>query len=245
MQRLGKPILIVAGLLASFLPVKAQASCENVKDVGAVCTFDPAKADLRLFWRGRDANPFGAFDDVAKTVRAGGAKLAFAMNAGMYQPDMAPVGLYIEDGQQIHPVNLRAGDGNFGLRPNGVFWIDGPRVGVIETAKFVASGLHPKYATQSGPMLVIGGRIHPKIRPTGTSEKVRNGVGVCEDGRVRFVISDAPVTFYRFASVFRDRLRCPDALYFDGSVSSLYAPALDRNDAWRPIGPIVGAVEPR
>ena len=144
---------------------------------------------------------------------------------------------------QHHPVNLRAGAGNFGLRPNGVFWIEGGHAGVTETGRFMAMGLHPRFATQSGPMLVMGGRIHPKIRPDGTSEKIRNGVGVCEDGRVRFVISDVPVTFHRFATLFRDDLKCPDALYLDGSISALYAPNLSRNDGWRPMGPIVGVVE--
>lgn len=222
----------------------ALAACDPVKEAEVVvCTFDPARESLRLFWGDGDGQALGGFDRLARTVQSRGETLAFAMNAGMYQPDLSPVGLLIENGEQRHPVNLKEGSGNFGMRPNGVFWIDGTRVGVTETARFVSSGLRPKYATQSGPMLVIGGRIHPKIREAGTSEKTRNGVGVCEDGRVRFVISDRPLTFYRFASMFRDVLKCPDALFLDGSISSLYAPALGRNDGWRPMGPIVGVVE--
>ena len=242
-QRLCKWAPLIAFFAA--LPCQAaKAGCENIKDAGAVvCSFDPAKDELRLFWQDRSGEPFGGFDRLAKAIDTHGKTLAFAMNAGMYQPDLAPVGLYVEEGQQRHPVNLQAGGGNFGLRPNGVFWIQGPSAGVTETSRFVAMGLRPRFATQSGPMLVIGGRIHPKIRPDGTSEKVRNGVGACEDGRVRFVISDAPVTFYRFATLFRDRLKCPDALFLDGSISALYAPSLSRNDGWRPMGPIVGVVE--
>lgn len=231
-------------LLLLCLRGEAFARCEKVNDISSVvCTFDPAKDELRLFWRDPQGEPFGGFDKLAKQVEGGGKTLSFAMNAGMYQPDLAPVGLYIEDGQQHHPANLRAGAGNFGLRPNGVFWIEGARTGVTETSRFLSMGIRPRFATQSGPMLVLGGRIHPKIRPTGTSEKIRNGVGVCEDGRVRFVISDVPVTFHTFASLFRDRLKCPDALYLDGSISALYAPNLSRNDGWRPMGPIVGVVE--
>lgn len=222
----------------------AQARCENIKDISAVvCAFDPVKDELRLFWRDAQGEPFGGFDRLAKQVAGSGKTLAFAMNAGMYQPDLAPVGLYVEDGHQHHAANLRAGTGNFGLRPNGVFWIDGTRAGVTETSKFLSMGTRPRFATQSGPMLVMGGRIHPKIRPDGTSEKIRNGVGVCEDGRVRFVISDVPITFHNFATLFRDRLKCPDALYLDGSISALYAPNLSRNDGWRAMGPIVGVVE--
>lgn len=222
------------------------AGCEKMKAGGAVvCTVDPSREDLRLFWRDADGAPYAGFDRVETALGRRGGQLAFAMNAGMFQPDLSPVGLYIEDGQLHHPANLRAGDGNFGMRPNGVFWIDGARAGVTETARFVATGLKPRFATQSGPMLVIGGRIHPKIRADGTSAKIRNGVGVCEDGRVRFAISDGPVTFHAFAALFRDELKCPDALFLDGSISALYAPSLSRKDGWRPMGPIVGVVEKR
>ncbi len=225
-------------------PAASAATCDAVKEAGVVvCTFEPAKADLRLFWRDPEGVAYSGFDRLARNVETKGERLVFAMNAGMYQPDLAPVGLYVEEGRQGHPVNLQAGSGNFGLRPNGVFWIDGNRAGVTETTRFLQSGMKPRFATQSGPMLVIGGRIHPKINPEGTSEKVRNGVGLCEDGRVRFMISDKPVTFHRFATMFRDGLRCPDALFLDGSISALYAPNLGRNDGWRPMGPIVGAVE--
>ena len=92
-------------------------------------------------------------------------------------------------------------------------------------------------------MLVIGGVLHPKIEASGTSEKIRNGVGVKDGHIVIFAISEEPVTFYEFATLFRDRLGCPDALYLDGSVSSLYAPAVGREDDLLPLGPIVGVVE--
>ena len=113
----------------------------------------------------------------------------------------------------------------------------------METSRFLKSGLHPEYATQSGPMLVIDGALHPKIEASGTSEKIRNGVGVRDGHIVIFAISDEPVTFYQFATLFRDRLHCPNALFLDGSVSSLYAPDVGRDDTLLPLGPIVGVVE--
>lgn len=224
--------------------VAADSSCERLAGSAAVaCAVDPARADLRLFWRDEKGEPFGGFSRLASELERKGGRLAFAMNAGMYQPDLSPVGLYVEQGREQHPINRRAGEGNFGMRPNGVFWIDRGRAGVTETTKFAASGLRPQYATQSGPLLVMGGKIHPKIHPDGTSEKIRNGVGVCEDGKVRFVITDRPVTFFNFATLFRDVLKCPDALFLDGSISALYSPQLSRDDGWRPMGPIVGVVE--
>lgn len=223
----------------------AGATCVSIRHADApftICSFAPGKADIRMFWRDANGDAYGGFDRLAEDVAAKGGRLVFAMNAGMYQPDLSPVGLYVEKGEEMHPVNRRAGAGNFGMLPNGVFWVRGQSVGVTETRKFLAQNARPDYATQSGPMLVIGGKIHPKIKPDGVSEKLRNGVGVCEDGLTRFVIADAPVTFHAFASLFV-ALKCPDALFLDGSISALYAPDLKRNDGWKSIGPIVGVVE--
>jgi uncharacterized protein YigE (DUF2233 family) len=222
------------------------APCESFSDGTAryaVCTFDVTKVRLRLFWAGADGKPYETFAALAESLKERSEKLAFAMNAGMFQPDFRPVGLYVEAGHQIAPVNTRSGPGNFHLKPNGIFFFDGRRAGVMETQVFLRSGLRPDYATQSGPLLVQAGVIHPKIEPTGTSEKIRNGVGVRDGHIVVFAISDEPVTFYRFASLFRDKLACPDALFLDGSISSLFAPGLGRADGLLPLGPMVGVVE--
>jgi uncharacterized protein YigE (DUF2233 family) len=114
---------------------------------------------------------------------------------------------------------------------------------VMDTEAFAKSGIKPDLATQSGPMLVINGAIHPKLSPNGTSAKVRNGVGVVDDHTVVFAISDGFVTFYDFASLFLDDLKCKNALFLDGSVSSLYAPELGRNDFLSQLGPMVGVVK--
>lgn len=66
----------------------------------------------------------------------------------------------------------------------------------------------------------LGGKLHPAFNKGSQSRKYRNGVGVCSDGKIRFVISHAPVNFYTFATYFRDGLDCPDALYLDGSISA-------------------------
>jgi uncharacterized protein YigE (DUF2233 family) len=244
--------VLAAGFLSLFgwesagQPALPSDGCREISEVEhhyIVCSFDVRRSQLRLFWQGPDGKPFGGFASLAAHVRQAGETLIFAMNAGMFQPDFSPVGLYVEAGHQIKAANTRSGSGNFHLQPNGVFYFDAQSAGVLETARFLKADLHAEYATQSGPMLVIGGALHPKIEPSGTSEKIRNGVGVKEGHIVIFAISLEPVTFFRFASLFRDRLGCPDALYLDGSISSLYAPALNRADNWLPIGPIVAVVE--
>lgn len=242
------------GVLAlACVPVPATASaggCRAVSDGTnhyVVCSFDMRQnrnpEELRLFFAGPGGKPLGGFAALATVLKQRGEILLFAMNAGMYQENLRPVGLFVRAYKQIHPINLRGGSGNFHLKPNGVFYFGGHSAGVMETSAFVKSGLKPEYATQSGPMLVVDGKIHPKIQPSGTSEKIRNGVGVRDGHIVIFAISDEPVTFYRFANLFLDQLACPNALYLDGSVSSLYAPSLGRADGLRPLGPMVGIVE--
>jgi uncharacterized protein YigE (DUF2233 family) len=255
MQKLLAALLMavaVAGLAArpgrsaeTAPPLPAKGCHPTAADSGGyvVCAFDTRGADLRLFWRGADGAAYGNFAAVGEALRGHGERLAFAMNAGMYQPDLSPVGLYVERGHELKAANTRPGPGNFHMQPNGVVYFGPDGAGVMETQRYLKAGLQPAYASQSGPMLVIGGAIHPKIQPTGTSAKIRNGVGV-RDGRwLIFAISDAPVTFHQFATFFRDALGCRDALYLDGSISSLYAPALGRADHWLPMGPIVGVVE--
>ena len=95
-------------------------------------------------------------------------------------------------------------------------------------------------ATQSGPLLVQDGKINAALNPQGTSRLIRNGVGIVSSTRVVFAISEDPITFYEFALLFRDGLKCADALYLDGNVSSLYVKSLGRDDERVPIGPIIG-----
>jgi uncharacterized protein YigE (DUF2233 family) len=162
----------------------------------------------------------------------------------MYHEDRSPVGLYVEAGEEQAPLNTNDGPGNFHLKPNGVFYVlENGMAGVDETSAFLMTKRKPPpYATQSGPMLVINGEIHPRFLPDSESLKRRNGVGVTDEGDVVFVLADTPVRFYDFAAFFRDELQAPNALYLDGTISRLYAPALDRNDPGLAMGPIVGVV---
>jgi uncharacterized protein YigE (DUF2233 family) len=206
-----------------------------------VCTIDLARYELKTFLRGADGEPYGGFDRLTQSPE--GRDLVFAMNGGMYGKDRMPVGLYVESGRTLKAANTANGRGNFHLKPNGVFYAAGDMAGVLETQRYLALRPRAEIATQSGPMLVIDGRIHPKFSEDGVSRKLRNGVGVRDSHTVIFAISDVPVTFGEFAHLFRDALSCRDALFLDGSVSSLYAPSLNRADGLAPMGPIIGAVE--
>lgn len=240
--------LTALGLVISGTAAQSEVTCTERSFDGlayTACEVDPRTDALRLFLDAPSGEKFGQFSSIDNTLQDEGKVLAFAMNAGMYHDDRAPVGLYIEDGQEIMRVIPNAGPGNFGLLPNGVFCIRENRADVIETLTYAATPPECRHATQSGPMLVIDGDLHPRFLADSTSRYVRNGVGTSEDGsRVVFVISDQAVTFHEFGRIFRDDLGLPQALFFDGSVSRLHAPQLGRSDFGRWMGPIVGVVEP-
>ena len=231
-------------------PAGASAQQCNHRTFGdqgyTLCEVEVGRDDLRLFLDNPETGaPLGSFVNLAKLVEGQGLRLGFAMNAGMYHPDRHPVGLYVEAGRKIAAAVARAGPGNFGMLPNGVFCIEEGRFRVIETHRYLEAEPACRFATQSGPMLVIDGALHPRFSRGSDSRFVRNGVGVSADGqRAYFVISDAPVNFYDFARFFLDGLGTPQALYLDGKISRLYAPSLDRHDGGFPMGPMVGVVCP-
>jgi uncharacterized protein YigE (DUF2233 family) len=234
-------------LCLAVLPVTASASsCRDAIFDGTSYTLCEVTLadDLRLFHSGPEG-AYGSFRAVDAALAAEGMQLGFAMNAGMYHRDLAPVGLYIEEGVEAQRIITSDGPGNFGLLPNGVFCIS-DSFRVIESRAFKKDAPDCRFATQSGPMLVIDGKLHPKFLQDSDSTYIRNGVGVSEDGsRAVFAISNRPVNFHTFARLFRDELGLPNALYFDGSISRLFAPQLDRHDAGFPMGPIVGTVIPQ
>ncbi len=207
-----------------------------------VCEADPLRDDIRLFLNDKDGKPLGTFSNLADKVETSGNALVFAMNAGMYHPDRSPVGLYIEDRETETNIVTREGPGNFGLLPNGVLCLGETTAHIIESRRFAAAPPRCFYATQSGPMLVIDGKLHPRFLANSTSRFRRNGVGVTKDGKLVAVIADRPVNFHRFARFFRDVLGTPNALFMDGKVSRLYAPAIDRHDIGFPMGPMLGVV---
>lgn len=239
-------LLVSLLILLSACGTSNRPSCsseEYKSNAYTICTV-PADADIRLFLNRPTGKPFFSFEAVDAALENQSASLMLAMNAGMYHDDRSPVGLYVENGHQHAPLNTTARDGNFGLVPNGIFFISDGRAGVAETGIFAEIAPEVEYATQSGPMLVIAGALHPAFNANGTSKKKRNGVGITEDGEtVYFVISEGLVNFHSFASLFRDRLETPNALFLDGTVSRLYDPVHERSDPGLPMGPIVGVVD--
>ena len=207
-----------------------------------ICRVDLAKSQLGLFLNDDQGKPYGSLRVFRGSILDKGKSLSFAMNGGMYHRDYSPVGLYIENGIQQKPISTKGGYGNFHLLPNGVFFFDEQGAGVLETKQYLASGEKPKFATQSGPMLVINGKLHPRFLQYSDSLKIRNGVGIREGGRiVYFAISHSPVRFWDFGELFQTHLKTPNALFLDGSISSLLTLENERS-LYMPAGPIIGVV---
>jgi uncharacterized protein YigE (DUF2233 family) len=238
------------GLLAVVLictPAARAVTCET-RMAGALpfiaCRVDLKVEHLGLFWRDEAGRPYRQFSALRDALESHGMQLLFAVNGGMYLPDFSPVGLFVADGRELVALNRHTGPGNFSQQPNGVFLIEGNAARLMTTDDYWREKPKPLLATQSGPMLVHEGQITTSevMNPNSPWRKVRNGVCAPSPDTVVFVISESAVTFYELASFFRDALQCREALYLDGSVSSLYAPSFNRQDHGWDIGPIIGIV---
>ncbi|NSL24972.1 phosphodiester glycosidase family protein [Agrobacterium tumefaciens] len=243
---------LIGLLLPLLLPFSAEAGgqvdfCKTMEHAGGryiVCSFDPAKSMIRIYDRDHvSGEGYRSFSDLSSALWRQHMFSVFAMNGGMYHSDYSPVGLFVENGVERSPIITGGGWGNFHLLPNGVFYLKGAMAGVLETQGYVSAGLKPDFATQSGPMLVIDGKLHPRFLPDSDSLKRRNGVGVSRDGMVHFAISENTVRFYDFATLFRDVLDAPNALYLDGTISSVDIPAMKRRDSLFAMGPIIAVVD--
>ena len=222
----------------------ASGPCRSLAHEGerfTVCR-DPS-ARLEFHVAGRDGRPLRSFAALEQALGGKADRVRFAMNAGMFDEEGQPIGLAIAEARELRSLNRRTnGGGNFHMQPNGVFLVrNGGRAEVVTTAAFTPSP-DIRLATQSGPMLVIDGQVGPRFDADGQSRYVRNGVGVDGQGVPVFAISDHPVSFGKFARLFAGPLGCRNALYLDGSVSSLWDPANNRMDSFAAIGPMLVAL---
>jgi uncharacterized protein YigE (DUF2233 family) len=210
-----------------------------------LCEAPLSRYDIRFFWRRPDGAPYTYLSALPRTDKKGG-QLAFALNGGMFHPDYRPVGLYIEEGRELVRPSTASGPGNFHLKPNGVFYAGEGVAGVLETGAFLKQRPSAQFATQSGPMLVIDGKLHPRIARASASAKMRDGVCV-RDGSAFFAISEEEVAFDTFERLFRDGLKCKNALFLDGGTApALHVPSSSRaGNSFIGLGPMIGVYQKR
>lgn len=204
-----------------------------------VCTYDPTQHEFAMVLSNADGTPLRSFSKLAELRGAASRRIIFALNGGMYDLAVQPIGLYVENGITRHAINQRDGTGNFHMKPNGVFWIDAEGAHVSPTERYAATRHAPLFATQSGPMLLIDGQLHPQFAEDGPSRNIRNAVCSVDGQAIQFVISDDPVSFGKLARFMGYALHCRNALYLDGLVSSLWDAASGRIDQKFPLGPLI------
>lgn len=247
--------LLAAMTAILFVPLEARSQITNRdKPPCAPFTFEGhpytlceaplSRFRVRLFWQKPDGAPYNYLSALPKADEKGG-RLAFALNGGMFHPDYRPVGLYVENGRELMRANTKSGPGNFHLKPNGIFYAGDAEAGVMETQAFLKKRPEALFATQSGPMLVIDGKLHPRIAKANVSAKPRDGVCVRGETVVLFAISEGDVPFDTFERMFRDGLKCRNALFLDGgSAPALYLPSASRGgNSFLGLGPMIGVYE--
>jgi len=205
---------------------------------------DLKKQDIKFYWKNEKGDIYGSFKSLNDWLRAKSEVLVFAMNGGMYKKDFSPQGLFIENGIEKSKIDtLQNGYGNFYMQPNGIFYITNEKEGfVCKTSDFRNKNV--KYATQSGPLLLINGKIHPKFRKGSKNINIRNGVGILPNGNLLFAMSKQKINFYDFANYFKSK-GCKNALYLDGFVSKTYLPEKGFNRMDGNFGVIIGETERR
>lgn len=223
-------------LAAGFYLYKKSRTTEDVRFITYVA--DTRQQDIQLYQKDDSGRDFRNIGNLLAWLQQQNKSLEFAMNGGMYQPGFSPVGLLIQHGQIIHPVDTGSGEGNFYLKPNGIFYTTANGAGICSTEDFKDKS-KVLFATQSGPMLLQNGTIHAAFQQNSDNLQVRNAVGILPDGKVIFALSKKPVSFYDLAAYFKER-GCRDALYLDGVVSCAYLPSKQWEQKDGDLGIIIG-----
>ena len=226
----------IAWLAAGFFLYKKSRTAEDTRFITYIA--DPKNQEIQLYQKDELGKDFRNIGNLQTWAQQHNKTLEFAMNGGMYHPDFSPVGLFIQNGKEIHPIDTGSGEGNFYLQPNGIFYITATEAGISSTADFKNTGA-VLFATQSGPMLLKDGVIPASFKQGSTNLQVRNAVGILPDHKVIFALSKQPISFYDFAAYFKG-LGCKNALYLDGVVSRAYLPAKQWEQKDGDLGIIIG-----
>ena len=217
-------VLLLSIIITTALTLSGLFAFRGVEDGRMVSINVPANA-VCFYWKDDQGKVIGSLGNLKSYTQRKGQQLVFAMNGGMYLEDQSPQGLYIEEGRMIRPLNTaNSSFGNFYMNPNGVFCITTDHKATICTRANFRADKRVRFATQSGPMMVIDGQINPLFKQGSENTNIRNGVGILPDQTLVFAMSKNKISFYDFAAYFK-ALGCKQALYLDGFISRTYYPA--------------------
>lgn len=235
--------IILTTIVFLFVTVLVSAYIQKDTDDRFVTySVDPTQKQVKLYWKDNKQLHFKSIQNLKSWLEKRNQKLEFAMNAGMYKKDNSPQGLYIEKTKMFSPLDTAVGNGNFYMKPNGVFYLTTKNKAMICKTEAFKNTSEIQYATQSGPMLVVDGKIHSNFKEGSSNVHIRNGVGVLPDGKIVFAISKKEINFYDFAEYFKS-LGCKNALYLDGFVSRTFLPKENWIQTDGNFGDIIGVTE--
>lgn len=233
-------LALTAVLIIGFIPQENQKVGES-----KILSFEvnPQLKDIKFYWKDDNGEHYGNAASLNNSLKRQNKKLVFAVNGGMYQKDQSPQGLFIEKGIQKSKINaVQNAYGNFYMQPNGIFYLTKNGNAFVTATKAYSHDENINYATQSGPMLVINGTMHPKFNKGSENVHIRNGVGILPNGNVLFAMSKERINFYDFANYFIQK-GCKNALYLDGFVSRTYLPSKNWIETDGQFGVIIGVTE--
>jgi uncharacterized protein YigE (DUF2233 family) len=167
-------------------------------------TFDASS--IRMYWKDNKDVPYRTFERLLKTKK----NIEFITGVGKFRGAFSSIGLYIENGHLLHPIKrVQNSKVNREIQPSGVFQInsDGASIAPLQTKRAYKNAI---WAIQSGPMLLIDGRINAAL-PNRT-KALRNGVGIKKDGKVLFACMEASMR--EFAKHFQQK-GCLNALILE------------------------------
>lgn len=245
-----RSLCIIILLTGSFIAGLAQPSSKTGTIAYRTNTFDYYRVNLEtdslaFFWKDDEGNMLRSLGDLKTFVESKDHHLEFATNGGMYLKDGTPQGLFIQNGQQQVPVDTGDGYGNFYLKPNGVFMVGSNGAIVVTTKAYLQMTGQTINATQSGPLLLMDGELHPAFNEGSPNKYIRSGIGIIDAQHIVFAISNEPVNFYDFAMLFKEKLNCQNALYLDGAISKMYIENLQRDDLDGQFGCMIGVITAR
>src|SRR5262249_15973966 len=82
-------------------------SMEYERNAYTICEVDLRKHTVRLYWKRADGTPYGYLSTLPRALEGEADRLLFATNAGMFDPALKPVGLYVEQGRRHVSGNTR------------------------------------------------------------------------------------------------------------------------------------------
>ena len=246
-----KKILFISLILATILIIAFSLLYKEYFPGSAKIVSIKVNSDsvnISFYWKANGEN-IKNISKLKTVLKNQNKKLIFAANGGMFDKKLSPIGLFVENRQSIKPLNTKVFNPeentvipNFYLQPNGVFYITNEeKAGICKTSAY-PNVLNVKFATQSGPMLVIDGEINKIFDPNSHNFNIRNGVGILPNNELIFAISINKVSFYDFARYFKEQ-GCSNALFLNGYISKAFIPKQGIEQIDGELGVLIGITE--